>query len=249
VALVTPLGNSYMELLFFSFLAGILTILAPCVLPVLPVIIGGSLVNRDRLRPFIVTGSLALSIVLFTLFLKSTTAFITVPPEVWKGISGGIILLFGIFTLFPLVWGKIEMMLGFGNRSQRLLQDSQKQNGRWGAVFVGMALGPVFSSCSPTYALILATVLPQSFALGVINLIAYAFGLATVLLGVAFFGQKAVSKMKWMADPNGWFKKVLGIIFILVGLAIVFGLDKDAEAFLIESGYFDVGQIETRFFR
>ncbi|MDP2837709.1 MAG: cytochrome c biogenesis protein CcdA [Candidatus Moranbacteria bacterium] len=236
-----------MELLLFSFLAGVLTILAPCVLPVLPVIIGGSLVDRNRLRPFIVTGSLALSIVLFTLLLKSSTALIAVPPEVWKGISGGIILLFGIFTLFPFVWEKIEITFGFGSRSQSLFSDSHKHGGRWGGVLVGMALGPVFSSCSPTYALILATVLPQSFAVGVANLVAYAFGLSVVLLVVAFFGQKAISKMKWAADPQGRFKKILGAIFVLVGLAIIFGLDKQAETYLIENNYFDIGQFEARF--
>lgn len=238
-----------MDILLFSFLAGVLTILAPCVLPVLPVIIGGSLVDRDRLRPFIVTGSLALSIVLFTLLLKSSTALIAVPPEVWKGISGGIILLFGIFTLFPFVWEKIEITFGFGNRSQSLLSDSHKHGGRWGAVLVGMALGPVFSSCSPTYALILATVLPQSFSVGFVNLVAYALGLSLVLLIVALFGQKAVSRMKWAADPNGRFKKILGGILIFVGLAILFGWDKQTEIFLIEKNYFDVGQLETRFLR
>ncbi|MDD2766601.1 MAG: cytochrome c biogenesis protein CcdA [Candidatus Moranbacteria bacterium] len=238
-----------MEILFFSFLAGVLTILAPCVLPVLPVIIGGSVVDRDRLRPFIVTGSLALSIVLFTLLLKSSTALIAVPPEVWKGISGGIVLVFGFVTFFPQLWGKIETAFGFGNRSQNLLHDSHQHSGRWGGVLVGMALGPVFSSCSPTYALIVAIVLPQSFAVGIANLIAYAVGLSVVLLLVAFFGQRAIGKMKWASDPQGKFKKILGGILIFVGLAIIFGWDKEAESFLIEQGYFDVSQIETKFLR
>lgn len=244
-----PFKACPMELLLFSFLAGVLTILAPCVLPVLPVIIGGSVIDRDRLRPFIVTGSLALSIVIFTLLLKSSTALISVPSEFWKGISGGIVLVFGIFTLFPQVWEKIETALGLGNRSQSLLSDSHKHGGRWSGVFVGMALGPVFSSCSPTYALILATVLPQSFSVGIANLVAYALGLSAVLLAVALFGQQAISKMKWAADPQGWFKKILGGILVFVGLAILFGWDKQGETFLIEQGYFDVGQIETRLLR
>lgn len=238
-----------MELLLFSFFAGVLTILAPCVLPVLPVIIGGSVIDRDRLRPFIVTGSLALSIVIFTLLLKSSTALIAVPVEVWKGISGGIVLIFGIVTLFPQIWEKVESTFGLGNRSQSLLGDAHKHGGRWGGVLIGMALGPVFSSCSPTYALILATVLPQSFAVGIANLGTYALGLSAMLLLVALFGQQMISKMKWAADPHGRFKKILGGLLIFVGLAILFGLDKKAETLLIEKNYFDVGQIETRFLR
>ena len=70
-----------MELLPISFIAGVLTILAPCVLPLLPIIIGGSLTEKSIKRPIIITVSLALSIVLFTLILKVSTAFITIPES------------------------------------------------------------------------------------------------------------------------------------------------------------------------
>lgn len=238
-----------MELIIFSFLAGVLTILAPCVLPVLPVIIGGSLAGHNKWRPFVVTGSLAVSIVLFTLILKSTTALIDISSETWKFISGGIILVFGLLTILPGVWEKIEVTLKLNNRSQSLLTDSHNHGGRWGAVLVGVALGPVFSSCSPTYALILATVLPQNFFFGVILLVVYAAGLSSVLLVVALFGQRAIRRMRWAADPKGWFKRILGILFILVGVAIIFGFDKQLETALIESGYFDVGSIENTLIR
>jgi cytochrome c-type biogenesis protein len=239
--------EEHMELLPVSFLAGVLTVLAPCILPLLPVIVGGSLLEKDRWRPLIITVSLAFSVVLFTLVLKSTTFFIEVPPQFWKLVSGGIVLVFGIITFFPHAWEKFQIALGFSSRSQSWLEHSHKSGGRLGLVLMGMALGPVFSSCSPTYALILATVLPQSFAVGLVNLFAYALGLAAVLLTVAFFGQKAVSKMCWAADPEGWLKKGLGILLMLVGVAVIFGWDKQLETFLIEKSYFDIGSIEWRF--
>ncbi|MCH2189096.1 hypothetical protein MK079_04695, partial [Candidatus Gracilibacteria bacterium] len=52
------------------------------------------------------------------------------------------------------------------------------------------------------------------------------------------------AKLRGVSDPKGWFKKILGILFILVGLGIAFGLDKKIEAHLIESGFFDVTVIE-----
>ena len=60
-------------LLITSFLAGILTVAAPCVLPLLPVIVGGSLMDEHRSRPLIIAVSLALSVILFTLLLKVFT--------------------------------------------------------------------------------------------------------------------------------------------------------------------------------
>ena len=63
-----------------SLVAGLLTVLAPCVLPLLPVILGGSMVReeRDRWRPFIIAGSLVASLILFTLLLKASTVLIGV---------------------------------------------------------------------------------------------------------------------------------------------------------------------------
>lgn len=81
-----------MSLLLISFIAGILTILAPCVLPVLPVILAGSLTEKKWWYPYLVTLSLAVSIVLFTVLLKASTVLIDIPNSFWKYVSGGILI-------------------------------------------------------------------------------------------------------------------------------------------------------------
>lgn len=224
-----------MSLLILTFIAGALTILSPCVLPVLPVIIGGSLTDHRKSRPIIITLSLAASVVLFTLLLKWSTALIEIPPEVWTIISGGIILFFGIITLFPDLWEHVSVKLRLSDRSNQALAKSSSRTGLLGAVFVGMSLGPVFASCSPTYALVLATVLPADFTTGLINLISYSLGLAAVLFLIAIFGQAIVNKLKWAADPKGVFKRVLGVIFVVVGLLVMTGLVKDLETYLVQN--------------
>ncbi len=74
-------------LLVSSFFAGVLTILAPCVLPVLPVVLAGSVSERQKWYPYLVTLSLAGSIVLFTILLKASTLFIDIPSSFWKYLS------------------------------------------------------------------------------------------------------------------------------------------------------------------
>ncbi|MBD3280620.1 cytochrome c biogenesis protein DipZ, partial [Candidatus Dojkabacteria bacterium] len=114
-----------MEYLPVSFIAGILTILAPCVIPVLPVVIGGSLENtKNTLKPIVITVSLAVSIVVFTLLLKASTALLSIDPRIWNYISGVIILFFGIITLFPSLWERIALALRLNTRSGQLLQKS-----------------------------------------------------------------------------------------------------------------------------
>ena len=235
-----------MEYLLLSLLGGVLTILAPCVLPLLPVIIGGSLTDKNPWRPAIVTGSLALSIVLFSLLLKASTALINIPQDFWKWLSGGIVIFFGITLLFPHTWEKVSVKLNLGGASQGALQSSSQYKGVLGMILVGMALGPVFASCSPAYFLILGTVLQESWFWGVINLVVYAVGLSAVMFLIAFTGQRYMSRLKAAADPKSLFKRVLGAIFLIIGVGIILGYDKKLEAWIIDQGYFGITEFEER---
>ena len=233
-----------MELLITSFLAGLLTVLAPCVLALLPVILGGSLGSKNPWRPLIITISLGISVIIFTLALKATTALIGIPDIVWKSISGGLITFFGITMLFPSLWNRLAFKLKL-YKSEALLHKSGERQGIAGAILLGASLGPVFTTCSPTYALILATVLPQSFTVGFINLLVYTVGLMIPLLIIGYGGQRLTKKIRWAVNPNGWFKKTLGIILILVGFAIFTGYDKIIEAKILQSGYLGPIGIES----
>ncbi len=242
-----------MALLILSFIAGVLTVAAPCILPLLPIIVGGSLLSKDSqqkdqwYRPIIVTASLAGSIILFTLLLKATTVLLGVPQVVWNAVSGGIVLLFGLNLLFPDVWEKIMIASKLSIKSNKLLGVTYAKKGISRDVLIGAALGPVFSSCSPTYALIVAAVLPQSFAQGLVYLLAYSLGLASVLLLVSFLGRSVVQKLGWLSNPSGFFRKFLGIIFVIVGLSVLFGLDRKFQAYVLDQGWYDpIMKLEQR---
>ncbi|MCB9805783.1 redoxin family protein [Candidatus Nomurabacteria bacterium] len=229
-----------------SFIAGALTVLAPCILPLLPVIIGGSISESgNKFKPYIITGSLALSIVLFTLLLKASTAFISVSPSFWTTVSGLILIVFSVTMIFPGIWEKVASRFSFSQAGNRWLAQGSKKGGVVGDVVMGLALGPVFSSCSPTYFVILATVLPASFLLGLVYLISYSLGLSIVLLMISLLGQKFALRLGKLSDPEGWFKKIIGLLFLIVGLAILTGVDKKVESFLVERG-FDFTGIEHK---
>lgn len=202
--------------------------------------------GRDQWRPVVITASLGVSIVVFTLLLKVSTLFITIPDTFWKIFSGTIILLFGISSLLPAWWARVAKFLGLASGSHRWLSGASKKSGRGGHILLGAALGPTFASCSPVYFLILATVLPANFLHGLIALLAYGAGLATILFLIAFFGQKLVTRLRWSADPRGIFRRSLGVLFLLVGVAILLGWDKTAEAWVIRQGFFDVTGVEDR---
>lgn len=236
-----------MTLLIISFMAGVLTVLAPCILPLLPIIVGGASVGEQRpAKPFIIAMSLAVSVVLFTLLLKFSTALLGIPPSVWQVMSGFIVIVLGVTTLWPGIWEKAAAKLNITTTSW--LGKAGRQKGVWGDIVTGAALGPVFNSCSPTYAFIVAGVLPVSFVTGFAYLLAYAVGLASVLLLIALFGQKVTAKLGWATNPHGWFKRILGGIFILVGLAVATGADHYIQTYLVQNGWYDAPtQFENSF--
>ncbi len=233
-----------MVLLLISFIAGALTALAPCTISLLPVIVGGSLSGgTSKKRALIVTASLGVSVIAFTLLLKASTVFINVPPTVWSFVSGIIIAVLGLAMVFPTLWDKLPLLNKINRDSNRLLATGYQKQNFLGDVLVGAALGPVFSSCSPTYFLILATVLPASFALGFVYLLAYTVGLCGLLLVITLAGQALLEKFGVASDPYGWFKRSIGVLLVIVGLAIVFGLDKKLQIALVGS-VFDETKIE-----
>jgi cytochrome c biogenesis protein CcdA/thiol-disulfide isomerase/thioredoxin len=235
-----------MTILLISFLAGILTILAPCILPVLPIVLGRSVEGTHKFKPLIISGSLAVSVVVFTLLLKASTAFINIPPSTWSYISGGIIIFFGFITLVPAPWEKLSSTFKFSIRSNKTLGKNAQKEGVLGDILVGASLGPVFSSCSPTYFLIIATVLPQNYLVGTIYVAVYAMGLALMLVLIGYIGQRFAKRLTSFANPKGWFKRTLGILFLIVGLAMITGYDKKAEVALLDSGFFDITKIEHK---
>jgi cytochrome c biogenesis protein CcdA/thiol-disulfide isomerase/thioredoxin len=236
-----------MLLLIISFIAGILTILAPCVLPVLPVIIGGSIgaQTKERFRPYIITGSLALSIVAFTLLLKVSTLLINFSPNALNYISGSLLVALGVVSIVPSWWEELMIKLNWQAASQRFLGRGDRNKDKYiGPVVVGLALGPVFASCSPTYAFILASILPHSFVSGLIYLAAYSLGLALTLLLTSLLGKRLISRFSWAIDTHSKFRRIIGILFVLIGVLIISGHEVSVETWVANHLPFDETKIE-----
>lgn len=227
-----------MELLLVAFIAGILTILAPCVVSVIPILLARSGTGSRR-SPFAVVLGLSLSIIIFTVILKATTLLLGIPQTVWQYISGGIIIFFGLVTLFPSIWEWVVLKTRFVFKAQDTLGQSAKKPGLWGDILLGASLGPVFSACSPTYALLVAVILPASPVLGLLYLSVFVLGLAGMLILIGLGGQALIKKLGWGINPRGWFRRILGLILIIMGIFIATGLDKTLLGYLVESGAYD----------
>lgn len=235
--------------LLLSYVSGLLTALAPCVLPLLPVILGGSFESKSSngKRPYIITASLVVSLIVFTLLLKASTVLIGVDPRVWTIGSGALVVVLGVFMLFPDMWARFIAKSGIEHRSQGLLGKAFKtKNGTLSAILIGAALGPVFSSCSPTYAWVIATVLPANTVTGMMYLAVYCLGVATSLLAIALLGRKLLSRIQWASNPKGWFQRGIAVLFIIVGIFVATGLDKRVQTWLVDKDFLNLIYLEEK---
>ncbi len=228
-----------MLLLITSFVAGVLSVLAPCVIALLPVLLARSSDGTRTRSPFYIILGLSSSIFIFSIILKSTTLLINIPSHTWQILSGAIIVLFGITYLFPSAWERVSMTLRLQERANKTSGKALQKQGVAGDLLLGASLGPVFSACSPTYALIVASILPATPAKGILYLLMFIAGLALMLSLIAVAGSKLVQKLGWGINPAGWFKRILGVVFIVVGILIATGTDKQILGYVVAHGWFN----------
>lgn len=228
-----------MTFFLISILAGILTVLAPCILPLLPVVVGASESGARHLsrRAVVVISSLAVSVIVFTLLLKASTIFITIPSYVWTLFSSAVLALLGVTFLAPALWGKLQFVQFVSLRGNKIVGQGYMKNGVGGDILMGVALGPVFSTCSPTYLYIVATALPASYLVGLLYLLAFVFGLLLSLLLIAYFGQQLVNRISQHFATASRVKQVFGILLIGLSIVVLFGWDKQLESKILDSGY------------
>jgi cytochrome c biogenesis protein CcdA len=220
-----------------ALFAGALSVLAPCVVGLLPILIGRSVApgSRSHSAVLVIIG-LCASIFTFTMLFRATTLLVDVPQRVWQYVAGAILVGFGVV---PQLWDGLSTRLRFAEVGDRGARFGIGRQSRVGDLVLGASLGPAFSACSPTYALIVAVILPVTPAEGAGYLIAYLVGLATMMVVIVVGGRRAVRALGWGVDPHGWFRRVLGVFFIMFGVAIATGLDKDLLGFVVENGWFD----------
>lgn len=228
-------------LLAISFLAGVLTVFAPCIFPLLPVIIGGSSLNNSDKQtedksPYWIILSLAISIIIFTLIIKLSFDLFNLPQEFWIVFSGVLVMIVGLLILFPNLWHKVPFVSKLFTNSNKWLYEGTQKSSKAKPIFIGIALAPAFTSCSPTYFLILATILPNSLIDGLIYLFAYTAGVAVVLLLVALASKKILSKLNFLTKDTA--RKVIGVIILIVGFLLVNGYHKQIETFIIDKNLF-----------
>ncbi len=206
-------------LLAISFLAGVITAISPCVLPVLPILLAGSAATTDRRRPYAIIAGLIVSFTVFTLAGAALLSVLGLPQDLLRDLAIVALLVLAASLLSRRVAWLLERPFLFLTR-RRVAADS---NG----LLLGVSVGLVFVPCAgPVLAAV--TALAASGEIGVrIVLVtgAYAIGAAVPMLAIAIGGQRLASGMRGLRTHAEAVRKVAGVVVGATALAIAFGAD------------------------
>src|SRR5580658_6606798 len=203
-------------LLFFSFLAGFATILAPCIWPLLPLVLSVSSTGGKR-KPFGLTLGVMTSFSLFTLFVSYLERFLHIDANVFRLVAVIIIGLLGISLLFPSLGAKFEAWI---NNVLQPLQNKLQGQGEgtgFGAGYVaGFSIGLVWAPCAgPILATIATLAATQAVNLRVFLMtLAYAFGLGIPLFLFSLGGSVLFARMRKVTKYTGLIQQAFGLVMI-----------------------------------
>jgi len=208
-------------LLGVAFVAGVVTSLSPCVLPVLPLILAGSASSTDRRRPYVIIAGLILSFTVFTLAGGALLSALGLPEDLLRDLAIAAMLVMAASLLSQRVAWLLERPLLSLTRRRPSAADG---NG----LVLGLSLGLVFVPCAgPVLAAI--TVLSASGEVGpriVLVTGAYAIGAAIPMLAIAIGGQRLTSGVTFLRTHAATTRTAAGVLLGVGALAIAFGLDQ-----------------------
>lgn len=232
-----------------AFLAGVLSILNPCVLPILPVILGGA-ASEHRLGPLALAGGLTLSFTLIGLFVATVGFAIGLDAEVFRAVAAVVMIVIGAVLVLPALQVRLAVAAGPAvNRVEQHLA-AAPTSGLGGQFLLGLILGAIWIPCvGPTLgaASVLAA---RGEDLGAVALTMLAFGLGAAL-PLALLGtvsrQALIGWRGRLARAGKGLRAALGAALIVVGALILSGVDKQIEAALVEAAPEWLVELTTRF--
>ena len=212
--------------LIFAYIAGLLTLINPCVLPVLPIVLATALTANPR-GPVALAAGMSLSFVTFGMTIATIGRAIGLTEARLADAGAVAMLVFGAILLTPRLSARFETALaGVSARADATL--ARTDSGGLGGQFLGgLLLGAVWSPCiGPTLggAIALASQ-GQSLVWAFLIMVAFALGVSTLILGIGLGGQDLIrSRAQSLRGLAARSKTILGVVFLGVGLMILFRL-------------------------
>ncbi len=220
-----------------AFIEGLALIASPCILPILPIILAGSLTGSKK-RPIGIIIGFILIFSLFTFFSRQLVAYTHIDTNLIRTISYEILLLLGVIMMSSYLTEKFSLftqgLINIGSGS-RAINDSQ--GGLFSGILFGSLIALIWTPCAGPIlaAVIVQIVLQQSNLSSLFILISFGLGAAIPMLVIALIGRKILEKLNFLQSHASFLRKLLGLIIILVVADMIYAEFNTSSASVISS--------------
>jgi cytochrome c-type biogenesis protein len=232
-----------------AFVAGVLTSLSPCILPILPLALSAAASER-KYGPVALAAGLAISFVLVGLFVATIGYSIGLTAELFRQVAAALMVMLGAVLMFPPLQNRLASASGpIANWTDRHF-GSERGSGYASQFGVGVLLGAIWTPCvGPTLgaASLLAAQgrdLPRVAA----SMMVFGIGAALPLLIIGLLSREALQRWRKEAlAVSHAMKGALGMLLILMGVLVLAGFDKHLETVLVNASPQWLTDLTTRF--
>lgn len=222
-----------LALIPISFISGILTVLSPCILPILPIIlVSGIDGNRTRIRGLI-TG-LVVSFTITMLSLATIVRLLGVPADTVRTLAVMMLVIFGLTLLLPAL---NDRLLSLIEQIWPFKPQSKTGSGFWGGFVAGVSLGLVWSPCvGPVLASVATFAALGEFSLSqLLVTLSYSLGVAVPLYLIATKAAQLTVQLNWLKSHNQEIRQVFGLLVLVTALMIWSGADRALQAWTLDN--------------
>jgi cytochrome c-type biogenesis protein len=236
-----------------AFLAGLLTTLSPCVLPILPVVLFGAL-DRHRAGPLALAAGLVVSFVLFALLLAGAGAALDISDATVRSVAAGLMIAFGLVLASRALQARFALAASSATSTLHgaldRAMDRIAPQGLAGQFGLGALLGAVWVPCSgPTLGAALGLAASSdTVAKAAAVFVVFGIGAVLPLVAIAYGSRQALNRRRasfarWSAVAQPW----LGVVLVLAGALVLSGFDKTIEAAFVQNSPEWLVRLTTRF--
>lgn len=235
--------------LIFAYLAGLLTLINPCVLPILPIVLASAL-QVSRAGPVALAAGLSVSFVVLGVGVSAFGRALGIDSDM-VALAGAFLMIgFGVMMLVPQAANRFALATGGMATVADTQLDQVDRSGLRGQFLGGALLGAVWVPCvGPTLggAIALASTGESLFWVTLVMAF-FVLGISTVVLALGYGAQSAIrARRDWLRGVAARARPAMAVLFILTGLALAFGLHKYAEIWLLDNLPFWLQDLSVRF--
>jgi cytochrome c-type biogenesis protein len=226
--------------LILALLAGVVTVAAPCTLPMLPILLGASVGQTGKARPALIALGFVISFSAAALLLSAVTRIFDFDPNSLRTAAAILLLGFGLLMIWPAPFEWLSIRLnGLGGG----WAGATSHPGNLGGFVLGATLGLVWTPCAgPVLGSILTVVATsEDTAWASLLLVVYAIGAAIPMLAIAYGGQAVTTRVRSIARISPKLQRGFGVVVIAFAVASYFQYDTLIVAWL--TGFYPSGQI------